>query len=166
MQQENRRGALIHRAVDLMIRTSRLHHRNIEKLFDDTGLHRSQRRMLMHLSRCETMPSQRRIADDFDVSPACVARTLKSLAGEGYITRAGDEDDLRRNTVAITEKGLGTVHETRRAFDQVDQVAFEGLSDDDIRLLACLLSRVQDNLRRLEEPDNSVRIPEKGSVSQ
>ena len=66
---------------------------NIEKQFGDTGLHRSQRRMLMHLSRFETMPSQRRIADDFDVSPACVARTLKSLAGEGYITRADDDAD-------------------------------------------------------------------------
>lgn len=166
MSQENGRGALIHQAIDLMIRTSRLHHRNIEKLFDDTGLHRSQRRMLMHLSRCETMPSQRRIADDFDISPACVARTLKSLAGEGYIIRTGDEDDLRRNTVAITEKGLGTVQETRCAFEQIDLLAFEGLSDAEIRQLADLLGRVQENLHKLEDTESNPHIPEKGSVSQ
>jgi DNA-binding MarR family transcriptional regulator len=161
MSQENGRSALIHQAIDLMIRTSRLHHRNIEKLFDDTGLHRSQRRMLMHLSRFETMPSQRKIADDFDISPACVARTLKSLALEGYITRTGDEDDLRRNTVSITEKGLQTVSETHQTFERVDDAAFENMTAEEIEQLISLLGRVQDNLRRLEEGDNNM----KGSAS-
>lgn len=164
MSQENRRASLIHQAIDLMIRTSRLHHRNIEKQFGDTGLHRSQRRMLMHLSRFETMPSQRRIADDFDVSPACVARTLKSLAGEGYITRADDDADLRRNTVAITEKGLDTVSETRHAFEQIDHAAFEGMTEEEIEQLARLLGRVQENLRRLEETDENHQASAKGSV--
>ena len=161
MSQENGRSALIHQAIDLMIRTSRLHHRNIEKLFDDTGLHRSQRRMLMHLSRFETMPSQRKIADDFDISPACVARTLKSLALEGYNTRTGDEDDLRRNTVSITEKGLQTVSETHQTFERVDDAAFENMTAEEIEQLISLLGRVQDNLRRLEEGDNNM----KGSAS-
>ena len=161
MSQEPECSALIHRGIDLLIRTSRLHHRNIEKQFEDTGLHRSQRRMLMHLSRFETMPSQRKIADDFDISPACVARTLKSLAIEGYITRTGDEDDLRRNTVSITEKGLHTVSETHQTFERVDAAAFENMTAEEIEQLISLLSRVQDNLRRLEEGDNTM----KGSAS-
>ena len=70
MPHDSERAAQVHQAIDLLIRSSRLHHRNIEKQFEDTGLHRSQRRMLMHLSRFETMPSQRKIADDFDISPA------------------------------------------------------------------------------------------------
>lgn len=159
--QDPERGSLIHRAIDLMIRTTRLHHRNIEKQFEDTGLHRSQRRMLMHLSRFDTMPSQRRIADDFDISPACVARTLKALASEGYITRADNEDDLRRNTVSITEKGLNTVSETHLTFEHVDTAAFENMTAEEIDQLISLLGRVQDNLRRLEEGDNIA----KGSAS-
>lgn len=151
MSEVQDRSALIHRAIDLMIRTSRLHHKNIEKLFDDTGLHRSQRRMLMHLSRFDAMPSQRKIADDFDISPACVARTLKALACEGYISRTGDEDDLRRNNVSITEKGLSTVTETRNAFEQIDFAAFDGFSEEEINQLSALLDRVQGNLRRLGE---------------
>ena len=155
MSEAQERSALIHRAVDLMIRTSRLHHRNIEKHFDDTGLHRSQRRMLMHLSRSEVMPSQRKIADDFDISPACVARTLKALAAEGYITRTGDEDDLRRNNVSITEKGLSTVQETRSAFDQIDSAAFDGFTEAEIDRLSMFLNRMQNNLRRLEESQDT-----------
>ena len=151
MPHDSERAAQVHQVIDLLIRSSRLHHRNIEKRFENTGLHRSQRRMLMHLSRFETMPSQRKIADDFDISPACVARTLKALASEGYITRAGDEDDLRRNNVSITEKGLNTVSETRGIFESIDQAAFEGMSADDLNQLISLLGRVKDNLTRIEE---------------
>ena len=153
MPSNTERSAQIHQAIDLLIRTSRLHHRNIEKRFENTGLHRSQRRMLMHLSRFETMPSQRMIADDFDISPACVARTLKSLACEGYITRTDDEDDLRRNNVSITQKGLDTVSETHNAFEAIDAAAFEGLNADEIDQLIGLLDRVKENLSLLEESD-------------
>ena len=153
MPHDSERAAQVHQAIDLLIRSSRLHHRNIEKGFENTGLHRSQRRMLMHLSRFETMPSQRKIADDFDISPACVARTLKALASEGYITRAGDEDDLRRNNVSITEKGLNTVSETRHTFESIDQAAFEGMSCDELNQLISLLARVKENLSRSAEGD-------------
>lgn len=152
---EPERAAQIHRAIDLMIHTTRLHHRNIEKQFDNTGLHRSQRRLLMHLSHTNGATSQREIADRFDISPACVARSLKSLASDGYITRTGSEDDMRRNTVAITQKGLDTVSETHHTFDTIDRAAFEGLSSDEIDQLISLLSRVQDNLRRLEDSENN-----------
>lgn len=165
MSQDSERGGLIHQAIDLLIRSSQLHHRNIEKRFENTGLHRSQRRMLMHLSRFETMPSQRRIADDFDISPACVARTLKSLASEGYITRTGDEDDMRRNNVSITQKGLDTVSETHHTFETIDQAAFEDLSSEEINQLISLLRRVKENLARLEEGDLPNENSAKGSVS-
>ncbi len=165
MPHDSERAAQIHRAIDLLIRSSRQHHRNIEKCFENTGLHRSQRRMLMHLSRFEAMPSQRKIADDFEISPACVARTLKALASEGYITRAGDEDDLRRNNVSITEKGLNTVAETRQTFDSIDQSAFEGFSSEELDQLISLLGRVKDNLARSEESGIPAENSMKGSAS-
>jgi len=165
MTHDPERAAQVHQAIDLMIRFSRLHHRCIEKEFEDTGLHRSQRRMLMHLSRFETMPSQRRIADDFDISPACVARTLKALASEGYITRADDEDDLRRNTVSITQKGLDTVAETHQTFESIDLAAFEGFNPEEIDQLISLLGRVRDNLGRLADGDTPPSKSMKGSAS-
>ena len=165
MSQDSDRGAQSHQAFELLIRTSLLHHRNIEKRFDNTGLHRSQRRMLMHLSRFDTMPSQRKIADDFDISPACVARTLKALASEGYITRAGDEDDLRRNTVSITQKGLDTVSETRHIFETIDEGAFDGFTPEEISQLVGYLERVKENLSRRVEGENHDSHSRKGSAS-
>ena len=150
MPQESGRDEQIHRAFDLLIRTTRLHHRNIEKQFSDKGLPRGQRRILMHLSHTGELPSQREIASHFDISAACVARMLKSLAGEGYITRTGDEDDLRRNQVRITEKGLQTVSETRQAFDLFDQKMFENFSDEELADLIRLTGKLHDNLHACE----------------
>lgn len=165
MSQDSERSAQIRQVIDLLIRSSQLHHRNIEKRFENTGLHRSQRRMLMHLSRFDAMPSQRKIADDFDISPACVARTLKALASEGYITRTGDEDDMRRNNVSITQKGLDTVSETRNTFEMIEHATFDGFSFEELDQLISLLGRVKENLIRLEDGDIHDKNPMKGSAS-
>lgn len=165
MSQEFDRPMLIHQAVDLLIRSMRRHHRGIERFVSDTGLHRSQRMILLFLSQMDAMPSQRELATRFDISPACVARSLKTLANEGYISRCGDADDLRRNHVSITDKGLRIVQETRKTFDQFDQLAFEGFEMEEIRCLISLLSRLQDNLRQYEDPATEPPHPKKGSVS-
>lgn len=147
MSQENDWNERVHIAFDLMLRTARLHHRTVDKLFGDTGLPRSQRKILMYLSRSDSTPSQREIAQHFDISPACVARMLKSMASEGFITRTGDEDDLRRNQVRITEKGMQTVSQTGVAFNGVDARMFFGFSDEEVRVLTELLQRLHDNLQ-------------------
>lgn len=147
MSQDIERSERIRAAFDLILRTGRLHHRTIDKIFGDTGLPRSQRKILLHLNHSADVPSQREIAQHFDVSPACVARMLKSMAQEGFITRTGDEDDLRRNQVRITEKGMQTVANTRSAFDDIDARMFSGLSDEEVLQLTGLLQRLHDNLQ-------------------
>ena len=94
--------------------------------------------------------SQRELADEFDISPACVARALKSLVSEGYILRTGNEDDQRRNDVSITEKGLNVIQDSQRTFEQVDQQAFAGFETDELRQLIALFTRIQQNLREGE----------------
>ena len=47
MEQEMDRAQRVHRAMDLLIHNSRMHHRLIEKAFGDSGVHRSQRKVLL-----------------------------------------------------------------------------------------------------------------------
>lgn len=156
MTPETERNLLVHQAIDLMIRSTRQHHRNVEKLFGNTGLHRSQRKLLLYLSKHDGTLSQRELADEFDISPACVARALKALVNEGYIRRTGNEDDQRRNDVSITEKGISVITDSQRAFDQVDQQTFAGFEADEIRHLIDLFTRVQQNLRDGEARAQSI----------
>ena len=162
---EPNRSEQVHDTLDLLIRTMRMHHRNIEKQLECSSLHRGQRKLLMYLSAKGTPLSQREIADEFDVSPACIARMLKSLAADGYITRTDDESDLRRNNVRITEKGLLVTRETRRLFDEFDRMTFEGLSNEEIGQLNALISRLHSNLRAYEENCTDKNHPPKGSAS-
>lgn len=144
------RGARVRQAIDLLIRTSRSHHRNIEKLFGDTGLHRGQRKLLMHLSHATSALSQRELADRLDVSPAYMARALKGLTAGGYITCAENATDSRRNDIEITLKGRKIIAETEQAFDEFDLRCFSEMDDAEIDRLIALLGRVLENLRRTE----------------
>ena len=125
------RDARVRQAIDLLIRTSRSHHRNIEKLFGDTGL-------------------QRELADRLDVSPAYMARALKGLTAGGYITCAENATDSRRNDIEITPKGRKIIAETEQAFDEFDLRCFSEMDDAEIDRLIALLGRVLENLRRIE----------------
>ena len=157
MTEETTRAELVRQSVDLMIHTARMHHRGIDRMFGDTGLHRGQRKVLMYLSRSGEIPSQRELASHFDISPACVARTLKSLSSEGYIVRTGDADDLRRNQVRITEKGLRVVRETTQTFDRFDQSMFEGVSEEEMRAFIRLAEKLQSNLQTCKSEEEKKR---------
>ena len=139
-----------HLALDKMIHVMRTHHRILDKQSASIGLHRGQRMMLLRLSRCGKIMSQREIADQLDVSPALVARTLKTLSEDGYIAREGDESDCRRNAVTITKKGLHIIETTRKIFDALDQEVFMGFSEVELDLFISLLGRIQQNVSRIE----------------
>lgn len=154
MEQEMDRAQRVHRAMDLLIHNSRMHHRLIEKAFGDSGVHRSQRKVLLYLSESSEAHSQKEIAERFDVSPACVTRLLKGLVADDYVLRSDDESDLRRNSVRISEKGLQLVSDTRRTFDAFDQSIFRDFDRKELETLCELLEHMQANLRACESMDD------------
>ena len=66
------------------ILTDRMHRRLFENRTAVMGVHRSQHRILMYLAKRNEAPAQKEIAEQFDVSPAAVAVTLKKLEDAGY----------------------------------------------------------------------------------
>ena len=132
--------------VHEFIAASKLHHRAIENAVRGMKIHHSGHRLLVHLSRCDVMPSQKEIAARFDISPAAVANNLKKLEKDGYIARKTDDGDTRCNRIAITEKGKAILDETKTLFEGVDEKMLEGLSQDERALLFSCLSRMKKNL--------------------
>ena len=137
--------------VHEFIAASRMHHRAIENTVRGMKIHHSGHRLLVHLSRCEVMPSQKEIAARFDISPVAVANSLKKLEKDGYITRTTDDGDTRCNRIAITEKGKAILEETQTLFEGVDEKMLEGLSSEERTLLISCLSRMKQNLTSLCE---------------
>ena len=137
-------------AIHMLIRTNLNHKRMIEKRTTMTELHRTQHRMLMHISKFENIPSQKEIAEHFDISPAAVAVTLKKLESAGYIERSRADDDTRQNNIRITDKGLREIAETRVYFEYVDNTMFNNFTPDELEILVNLLCKANNNLRTLD----------------
>ena len=143
------RGERIRAATDSMVRIMRGHHRVIEKRIDGMGIHHSQHRMLMRLSCMGRTASQKDIAEALDVSPACVARTLKALNGAGLIERHEGADGRCRE-VDISPDGQRLVDASVQLFEGISSEMFDGIPDTDIEKLTQTLRRVQDNLNAME----------------
>lgn len=140
-----------HRISHMQRHLGRMHHRIVEARVRSLGIHPSQHLLLMRLSEMGRFPSQTQIAEELDVSPASVARTLKQLEAGGYIERCGSDVDGRRNEIAISKKGEEMVQCSREIFDRMDAVRFENFSPEELDVLETLLQRQMDNLRRLEQ---------------
>lgn len=155
MEAENR-AETTRAAIDRLVRTMRLHHRVVEKRIDGLGIHHSQHRTLMKLSRMGRTASQKDIARALDVSPACVARTLKALSAAGLIDKA-EGTDGRCREIALQPAGQKLVDDSVKTFRLIDEEMFAGISDDDILHLTDMLNRIYQNLCDMETEEGVTR---------
>lgn len=140
------------RATRTLIHACRQHRRVADRRCIGIGLNQSQHRLLMHISRFENIPSQKELAEHFDVSPAAIAVSLKRLEGDGYIERGKntEKSDTRQNEIRITEKGRAEIVQTGEYFRLLDSQTFEGFDSDEIADFISYLERIQQNLSALE----------------
>lgn len=140
--------------IKQFMQADRLHRQAVEATVTaQTGLHRSQHMLLMRLSHC-CIPSQKDLAKDLRVSPAAIAVSLKKLESDGYITRNTDTDDCRYNRIALTEKGLGVVTQTKELFHYIDQTMVQGFDDAEMDALLASLEKIERNLQALLDGAN------------
>ena len=134
-------------AIDMMIRTNRMHKSLIDHRVRDIGIHRTQHRILMKLARCENVPSQKELADHLDITPAAVTGALKKIEADGYIERRLGQD-TRYNELQITDKGRELVTRSREMFSEIDRSLFDGFTDEELDTYIMCLEKLQGNVRR------------------
>ena len=135
--------------IEGMYYAMRLHHRVVERRIDGLGVHHSQHRMLMTLSRLDGSASQKELADAMDVSPACVARALKPLSAAGLVEKAGGADG-RSNAVSVSAEGRRLVEDSKALFREIDAEMFRGVSEEELDSLSALLKKLHDNLVEMD----------------
>ena len=82
---------------------------------------------------------------------ATVARALRILEDEGFITRVEAAHNRRMKLVHLTEKARSLAMKTRRVVAEVDAALTQGLNPEQIGLLKGLLAGVEANARRLHQ---------------
>lgn len=112
----------------------------------------SQHFVLVWLKHMGRAASQACLAEMMQVSPASVARSLKSLDKDGYITRCGGADG-RCNEIAITQKGEQMLDQSLQLFQNMDARSYADFSHDELRTLETLLGKYLNNLNRMRNEE-------------
>lgn len=141
------RKEMQHQIVNLFRQSDQSMKRAIGKKVEDTGIYRSQHRLLMFLGKHPDC-SQIVIANKLEISPAAVAVSLKKLEKAGYITRSCDVEDNRMNHVVITDKGKKAIDQSILYFQEIEDAMFEGFSQEELETYAAFLERVIHNGER------------------
>ncbi len=137
---------IIFTAVNQLVKANREHKRLIDSKVTEIGIHRTQHRILMHLAKEGGLPSQKKLAEKFEISPAAITGALQKLETDGLIERKLGADN-RFNEVTITEKGKEIVTQTRALFSAVDDSLFRGFTPEEIKDFSDYLERIIINLK-------------------
>ena len=138
------------RAIDIMIKTDHMHKALIDSRMSALGIHRTQHRILMLLSRHDKLPSQKELADHLHITPAAVTIAIKKIEKDGYVVRTLGHDN-RFNELSITDKGRELVDRTKQIFCEADRSIFEGLTDDELDTYISCLEKLQENIKKQYE---------------
>ena len=149
---ERDRTRLVRESIDTFIRMMRLHHRIVERRVEGCGVHHSQHRMLMKISRLGHSASQKELAEAMEVSPACVARMLKALDAAGYVAKRGGADS-RCNEVSLLPAGERVVEDSQALFRQIGEEMFEGVTEEEIESTRRTMEKLLANLSDMEKRD-------------
>ena len=150
--QDRERAARLREMIDLLMHAMRLHHRVVEKRMERFGVHHSQHRMLMKISRLGHSASQKELAEAMEVSPACVARMLKALDAAGYVAKRGGVDS-RCNEISLLPAGERVVEDSQALFRQIGEEMFEGVTEEEIESTRRTMEKLLANLSDMEKRD-------------
>ena len=132
--------------MPLMMQTDRCHRMIIEGQVHRLGVHRTQHMILMCLSRCEEPPVQSEIAEQFQVSSAAVAVSLRKMEQAGLIRRTTRQGNARVKEIRLTEKGRCMVEKTKKLFEAVDAAALKGIPDEELDVMRDCMLKIKKNL--------------------
>ena len=133
-----------HRIIHLMGVTDRTLKRSISKKVENTGVFRSQHRLLMILGKHPDC-SQTELAERLEISSAAVAVSLKKLEKSGFISRQCQENDNRVNQVVITEKGWEIIDQSVQYFKEMENAFLSDFSEEELKQLQSFLERMIKN---------------------
>ena len=119
----------------------------------ELGLGAGQPKLLGYLKRNGPC-GQRELAGYCEIDPAAVSRMLESLQKGGFVTRRADDQDKRRDLIALTPAGEGAYAAWQERCRTMEERMLAGFSREERAAFAGYLGRAYRNLKaeRGEEP--------------
>jgi DNA-binding MarR family transcriptional regulator len=124
---------------------SRAHHNLANQLFEQIGLHRGQPSVLFELDRQDGI-NQCELARRIEVTPATLTNLLNRLEAHLYIRRVRDPLDARVFRIYLTDAGREKTVQARAITEQMETLAFENFTAEEMETLSEYLQRLRRNL--------------------
>jgi DNA-binding MarR family transcriptional regulator len=122
-------------------------HRVLEPL----DLNMTRMSVLTHFSHQPDSPETiTSLVDKMEMNQPVLTKSVKVMQTKGWIDRLRDEDDGRVWHLFVTARGLACLSEGQRACLPIMQEAFDGLSDDELKQLLGLLSKLKNGVESRE----------------
>lgn len=119
--------------------------RYINEHLKEQGLRGSMFLAITYLNR-NPGSSQDKLCSELLIDKGNVARMCRHLEELGYLYREQSATDRRQYQLYLTDSGKEQVAHIRKLFEQWRQIATQGMSEDDCRVLTELLVRMTDNI--------------------
>jgi MarR family transcriptional regulator for hemolysin len=98
--------------------------------------------------------TQRVLAEALDMSEAAAGRLVDRLCAEGLLERHAKEGDKRAYCISLTETAVPILERGSALAARLEEHAFRGMDDGEIRQLSSLLDRLYDNINRQGLPES------------
>ena len=131
-------------------RLTRAHHMASAVVFDKFGIREFGQPMILfaleRYGKDGSIATQKELAEHLGVSQPTTAVSLKFLERHGCVSKVTDERDMRRNRIAITEKGLEVAEKFREAFRELDEAMYSGFTEEEKTQIAEIYEKITKNL--------------------
>ncbi len=97
--------------------------------------------------------TQNEIAQAIGVSAASIAFSTKRLQAAGFLQKQVNSLNMRCNKLYVTPEGQDILQQFSGSYDELNSAMFEGISEEELKLLESISERVNSNLEKFMKGD-------------
>ncbi|HOO79917.1 MAG TPA: MarR family transcriptional regulator [Lachnospiraceae bacterium] len=147
--------------VDAGVQVKRRMERYCEKLMEQTGLRKIELDLLFFLAHSSNQNTAHDLAVRQHISKAHISKSIEHLKLGEYIVLVPDAQDHRCIRIELTAQSESLIKEYELLRHQFLQELFDGVTEDEINALKCVLYKILQNVRiedswRQEENEETI----------
>jgi len=101
---------------------------------------------LVLIEKAEENITQQELAGMLDIDKVTMLRSIDYLSEKGYVDRVRSTTDKRKYSLIITDKARKVLPEIKNSFNEINNIALNGLSPLQITELYSVLNSIKSNI--------------------
>ena len=132
-----------------LINIFHMHEKKSQMVFRELGLSKGQPKMVEILSQKEGSP-QKELAKSCSIEPATVTSLLNKMMEKDLIYKKPllQENGIRVQQIFLTEKGHSIAEHVENIVVEMEQISFDGFSEEEKSQCLSYLDRIFHNLQK------------------